>query len=448
MKKIRIAVVGSGISGLSAAWLLSKRHDVTVFESDSRLGGHSNTVMVNSGAVPVAVDTGFIVSNTWTYPNFTALMEHLGVAMTPTAMSFSVSAENGRYEYSGDHAGTLLGTARQWISPQHWRMMVDLVRFYRTAEDKSALLPETMTVGEFLQHEGYGQTFMYRHILPMAGAIWSSTPDEVASYPLRAFVRFFANHKLFELGNRPDWRTVKGGSAEYVRRLAATSSFATRLSAPVASIRRHALGADVVLAGGKTETFDAVVLATHADQALSLLADPTPRERELLAPFKTSENRVILHRDPALMPRTRRFWSGWNYRGTDGGHDTRLSVTYWMNALQKLETPTGHFVSLNPQNDPSPHLMDGTWIYRHPLFNAHTLAAQKELWSLQGARRTWFCGAWFGSGFHEDGAQAGLAVAEQLGGLSRPWRIPDPSGRIHVRLPDAPELPALRMAAE
>lgn len=448
MKKIRIAIVGSGISGLSAAWLLSHRHDVTVFESEPRLGGHSHTVSVNSAHGPVAVDTGFIVSNTWTYPNFTALMDHLDVAMTPTAMSFSVSAENGRYEYSGNHLGTLMGTARQWLSPVHWRMMADLVRFYRSAESKAPLMPETMTVGEFLIREGYGQAFMYRHILPMAGAIWSSTPDEVAAYPLRAFVRFFANHKLFELGNRPDWRTVRGGSVEYVKRLAQVSRFKVRLSTPVTAIRRHVRGADLHLPDGNTETFDAVVLATHADQALRLLADPTPRERELLLPFKTSENRVVLHRDPSLMPRTRRFWSAWNYRGADGGQDTRLSVTYWMNALQKLDTPTGHFVSLNPQNDPAPQLNDGAWIYRHPLFNTQTLAAQKELWELQGPRRTWFCGAWFGSGFHEDGVQSGLAVAEQLGGMSRPWNVPDPSGRIHVRPPNTPDFMPFRMAAE
>ena len=432
MKKIRIAVVGSGISGLSAAWLLSQRHDVTLFESEARLGGHSNTVVVRDEVRSVAVDTGFIVSNTWTYPNFTALMAYLDVAMTNTAMSFSVSAENGRYEYSGDTPATLLGTARQWVSPRHWRMIADLVRFYRSAERKAPLLPETMTLGQYLVQENYSETFMRRHILPMAGAIWSSTPDEVAAYPLRAFVRFFANHKLFALGNRPDWRTVTGGSQEYVKRLAADSRFAVRLSTPVSQVRRERGSALVTLHGGETLAFDAVVLATHADQALRLLGDPSPDERDLLRPFKTSANRVLLHRDPALMPRNRRFWSAWNYRGDDSGNDSRLAVTYWMNALQKLETSTQYFVSLNPQSDPAAGLTDGSWLYRHPLFNAETLAAQRDLWSLQGVNRTWFCGAWFGSGFHEDGLQAGLAVAEQLGGLSRPWRVADPSGRIHV----------------
>lgn len=432
MKKIRIAVVGSGISGLSAAWLLSRRHDVTLFEADPRLGGHTNTVNVSVAGGTTAIDTGFIVSNTWTYPNFSAFMDHLGVAMTNTAMSFSVSAENGRYEYAGENLATLLGTPRQWASPRHWRMIADLVRFYRTAERLAPQMPESMTLGQFLHRENYGETFMRRHILPMAGAIWSSTPEQVAAYPLRAFVRFFANHKLFALGHRPDWRTVTGGSRQYVKRLVADGRFAVRVSSPVAALRRGVSEAHLTLAGGETESFDAVVLATHADQALGLLSDPSPAERALLRPFKTSPNRVLLHRDTSLMPRTRRLWSAWNYRGDEGGQDSRLAVTYWMNALQKLETSTQHFVSLNPQQDPAAHLIDGTFQYRHPLFNVETLAAQRELWSLQGVNRTWFCGAWFGSGFHEDGLQAGLAVAEQLGGVARPWTVAEPSGRIYA----------------
>lgn len=439
MKKIRIAVVGSGISGLAAAWLLSRRHDVTVFESDARLGGHANTVGLRSAGRKIAIDTGFIVSNPLTYPNFTALMAHLDVALVKTAMSFSVSDDAGRYEYSGHSAATLCGTARQWVSPRHWGMVADLVRFYRSAEKEAPRMPPGMTLGQFLQRQNYGSAFIHRHILPMAGAIWSSTPEEVAAYPLQAFVRFFANHKLFELGQRPDWQTVQGGSGEYVKRLVADACFTTRLSAPVACIRRRPRAVEVILPTGEMDTFDAVVLATHADQALRLLADPTPQEQEILHPFKTSTNRVLLHRDGNLMPRKRRFWSAWNYRGPGNARDARLSVTYWMNELQKLDTPVQHFVSLNPQEDPAPHLVDGTWHYQHPLFNAQTLAAQHELWSLQGVNRTWFCGAWFGSGFHEDGAQAGLAVAEQLGGLSRPWQVADPSGRICVHDAAPPE---------
>jgi uncharacterized protein len=440
VRKIRIAVIGSGISGLSCAWLLSQRHDVTLFESDTRLGGHSHTVDVCHDNHHASVDTGFIVSNTWTYPNFSALMDYLDVAMVNTQMTFSASTHGGRCEYAGNHLGTLLGTWRQWASPNHWRMMADLVRFYRTAEARAPDMPEGFTLGQFLAAEGYGAAFIHSHILPMAGAIWSATPAEIADYPLRAFIRFFANHGLFVLGQRPDWRTVKGGSRQYVSRLVDDSKFSVRLGAAIAGITRSAFHVDVRTVAGDTETFDHVVIATHADQALRLLRDPTPDERTLLSPFKTSANTVYLHRDPSLMPRTRRFWSGWNYRGDGTGTEQKLAVTYWMNALQKLETPNQHFVSLNPVTSPATGLVDGTYIYQHPVFNSKTLALQPDLWRLQGVNRTWFAGAWFGSGFHEDGAQAGLAVAEQLGDMQRPWTVPDPSGRIHVHPMELPLL--------
>lgn len=448
MKKIRIAVVGSGISGLTAAWLLSQRHDVTLFEAEDRLGGHSRTVEVKTAGRTTCVDTGFIVSNTWTYPNFSALMTYLDVAMVDTPMTFSVSAAGGRYEYCGNHLGTMLGTPRQWLSPSHWRMMAELVRFYRNAEASAGSVGEEVTLGQYLERNGYGETFIRRHILPMAGAIWSASPDEIAAYPFRAFVRFFANHKLFELGQRPDWRTVKGGAREYVAKLVEDGRFQIRLSTPVRRIRRQLAGVSIELGSGSIRDFDEVVIAAHADQALNLLADASAAERELLRPFKTSANRVVLHRDSSLMPKRKRFWSAWNYRGSGEGHETQLAVTYWMNALQKLETPVQHFVSLNPLEEPDQRLVDGTWLCRHPIFNALTHTAQKDLWSLQGVNRTWFCGAWFGAGFHEDGAQAGLAVAEQLGGVSRPWVVPEESGRIHLKRPAVQLPPPLVAAAE
>ena len=432
VKKIRIAVVGSGIAGLSCAWLLSQRHDVTLIEADHRLGGHAHTVDVGTGAHKQAIDTGFIVSNTWTYPNFTALMDYLDQDMVETPMTFSVSMDKRRYEYSGDHLGTLIGRPRQWLDPRHWRMMADLVRFYRSAQDDAKTALAELTLGEYLQTAGYGEAFMRRHILPIAGAIWSSTPDQIAAYPFKAFIDFFANHQLFILGKRPDWRTVKGGSREYVEKLVADGKFETRLGAPVKRIMRHMHNVDVELAHGETLNFDHVVLATHADQALRLLDGPSEDERSLLSPFQTSDNTAYLHRDESLMPQTRRFWSAWNYCGHQNGREEKLSVTYWMNALQKLQSPTQHFVSLNPPVLPHENMLDGIYSYRHPIFNAATLQAQKRLWSLQGVKRTWFCGAWFGAGFHEDGLQAGLAVAEQLGGLVRPWDVAAPSGRIHV----------------
>lgn len=448
MRKLRIAVIGSGISGLSCAWLLSQRHDVTVIEADGRLGGHANTVDVKAGNRTIPVDTGFIVSNTLTYPNFAALMDYLDVAMINAPMSFSVSADNGRYEYSGDNLGTLLGSRRQWFEPSHWRMIADLLRFYRTIEEDAKDIPGDVTLGQYLEARGYGETFARRHILPMAGAIWSAAPHEIAAYPLQAFVRFFSNHRLFALGARPNWQTVKGGSRVYVQKLVEDSRFTALHSAPVAAIARHAYGVAVKLRSGAVADFDHVVLATHGDMALDLLSDPTAEERHLLSAFKTSENRVILHRDAALMPRTRRFWSAWNYRGTAKGQESKLAVTYWMNALQDLPSPEQHFVSLNPAQMPDPDLVDARFACRHPVFSRETLAAQEKLWSLQGVNRTWFCGAWFGAGFHEDGLQAGLAVAEQLGGLQRPWIVENPSGRIHVTALQQPVEPVFVQAAE
>jgi uncharacterized protein len=432
LSNLRIAVVGSGISGLSCAWALSQRHNVTLIESDSRLGGHAHTVTVPTERGHAAIDTGFIVFNKWTYPNFTAMMAYLDQAVTHTEMSFSVSAQQGRYEYNSDTYPSLFGTWRQWCSPKHLRMLADIYRFYTQAEKALARTPENMTLGRYLTENGYGEAFMQRHILPMAGAIWSATPEQIAGYPLHAFIRFFANHKLFEVGTRPIWSTVKGGSRAYVEKLIEDSKFSVLLNAPVRKVHRAPAGVEVEFAGGGREAFDQIVLATHGDTALKLLAQPSTSERHLLSAFKTSANRVYLHRDESLMPKARRFWSAWNYRVPLEEHTLSPEVTYWMNKLQNLETPQQHFVSLNPKVLPKPDSVDGVYNYRHPIFNAATLEAQKDLWSLQGADRIWFCGAWFGSGFHEDGLQAGLAVAEQLGGLRRPWNVKDESGRINL----------------
>lgn len=428
MSSLKIAVIGSGISGLSCAWALSQRHDVTLIESDNRLGGHSNTIDVASALdSSVAVDTGFIVHNPQTYPNFVALLDYLDVAFEETEMSFSVSSEAGAFEYSGHSFKHLLGNSRQWLSPQQWRLIYDITRFYRNAQD--ARLDDAVTLGEYLNQAGYSQIFVEKHILPIAAAIWSSTPSELAHYPFNAFVRFFANHNLFNLGARPKWRTIAGGSRSYVEKLVADAKFEVRLGLTVKSLRRHIDHNMVIGPNGYAERFDHVVLATHADQALKLLSEPSSEEQFLLQHFKTSSNRATLHRDKNLMPRTRRFWSSWNYMGAENG---QVSVTYWMNELQNLKSKEQHFVSLNPRVEPEASKLDGTFNYRHPIFTPQTLAAQKNLWDLQGQQRTWFCGAWFGAGFHEDGLQAGLAVAEQLGGVRRPWKVANESSRIYL----------------
>lgn len=420
-----IAVVGSGISGLSAAWLLSQRHRVTLFEAADRLGGHSNTVEADG----VPVDTGFIVYNERTYPNLTALFAHLGVPTRETVMSFAVTLDQGRLEYSGDLRG-LFAQRRNLVSPRFWSMLRDLVRFYKAAPRD---LPEMgeLGLGAYLDGLGCGPAFRDDHLYPMAAAIWSTPVRDIPHHPAAAFVRFFENHGLLQFRERPRWRTVDGGSREYVKRISAPFIERVRLSSPVQRIRRLPDG--VLIDGGcGWERFDQVVLATHADQSLAMLGDADDDERRLLGAFPYRHNEAVLHADARLMPRRRKVWSAWNYAAQRGAEQHQLSVTYWMNRLQHLPTDKDLFVTLNPLDEPDPALVIRREAYDHPVFDVAAGLAQKQLWSLQGRRRTWFCGAWFGAGFHEDGLQSGLAVAEQLGGVRRPWNVADESGRIHV----------------
>jgi len=421
-----IAVVGGGISGLSAAWLLAGRHRVTLFEADERIGGHSHTVMV--GDTPV--DTGFIVYNEATYPNLTALFAHLGVPTKHAEMSFAVSLDDGRLEYSGTDLGGLFAQKRNVLRPRFWAMLRDLERFYRRAPRDLAMLG-TAPLGAYLDLLGCGEAFREDHLYPMAAAIWSTPARDIPAYPAAAFIRFCENHGLLTLGQRPPWRTVDGGSQAYVRRLIAP--FADRIvtGGRVEQIRRAPDGVHLHN-GGVTRRFDHVVIAAHADQALAMLGDADAQERRILGAFAYRRNEAVLHSDPRVMPRRRRVWSSWNY-ASQAGHDApHLSVTYWMNRLQGLPEAVPLFVTLNPLVAPDPALVHRRDIYHHPVFDAAAGLAQAELWSLQGRRNTWLCGAYFGAGFHEDGLQSGLAVAEQLGGVRRPWRVEDESGRIQI----------------
>lgn len=445
--RLRVAVVGSGIAGLGCAWLLSRGHDVTVYESDEHLGGHANTVTVPTPEGPVAVDTGFIVFNEPCYPNFTALLRHLQVATVATDMSFGVSLDRGRMEYAGSsRLGTLFAQKRNLLRPRFWRMLRDLVRFYRAApallHDPAA---ESLTLGEVLARGGYGDAFITDHLLPMGSAIWSAAADDMRRHPARAFVRFCDNHGLLRLRDRPVWRTVKGGSREYVARLTAPFADAVLPGRAVRRIHRVEDGVLVTDEEGMTALFDHVVLACHADQALGLLGDAGASERAVLGAFRTQPNEAWLHTDPDLMPRRRNAWASWNYL-SEKGRDGRAAVcvTYWMNRLQALPTATDLFVTLNPDRPPQPEAVLRRIRYSHPLFDMDTERAQRLVWQrLQGRRNTWFCGAWMGAGFHEDGLQAGLLVAERLGGVRRPWQVDDENGRLPLsgapgRLPEVP----------
>lgn len=432
--RLKIAIIGTGISGLSAAWLLNQRHDITVFERAGRIGGHSNTVLASVGGRSVPVDTGFIVFNRKTYPNLTALFELLRVPTQKTEMSFAVSMDQGAFEYSGGGLGGLFGQPSNLLRPRFWSMLADLIRFYRQApHDIGKYGQHGISLGDYLARNGYGAAFRDDHLLPMAGAIWSATPEEMLAYPAASFIRFHDNHGLLQLTDRPAWETVVGGSRNYVSWLTAPFANRIRLDCGVRSVQRKPGGVIVTDDQGRSEHFDHVVLASHADQALAALTDASAQERQILSTFRYSKNLAILHTDESFMPKRRAVWSAWNYLGSRDRVSPHVCVTYWMNLLQNLESEKPLFVTLNPPRPPHAGTLLHSEVYEHPLFDAAAMAAQQKLWSLQGQRNTWFCGAYFGAGFHEDGLQAGLAVAEQLGGLKRPWQVTDESGRIFTK---------------
>ena len=431
--RLKVAVIGSGVSGLSCAWLLDGAHDVTIYEAEDRLGGHANTVDIAGAKGPIAVDTGFIVFNEANYPNLTALFAHAGVATKAAEMSFGVSLDDGALEYGSATPLALLAQPSNLFKPRFWSMMADLVRFYREAPRQlEALDRRPLTLGELLDEGGYGRAFQDDHLLPQVGAIWSSSAAEARDYPAAALIRFFDNHGLLKIIARPQWRTVVGGSRAYVQTLVKGFSGRIRTGSPVSEVRRTASGVLVRDARGGEARYDQAVLATHADQALALLDRPTADEREVLGAFRYSRNRAVLHTDAALMPRRRAAWSAWNHIGRRGEAQA-FCVSYWMNELQGLTKGRDVFVTLNPTRPPDPAKVLGDFVYEHPLYDPSIQAAQRRLWSLQGRGGVWFCGAHFGAGFHEDGAQAGLAVAEQLGGVRRPWRVDKESGRIHLQ---------------
>jgi len=444
--RLKIAVIGAGISGLSAAWLLSQRHHVTMYERADRVGGHSNTVITSIDGQRIGLDTGFVVFNRKTYPNLTALFDLLRVPTQRSEMSFAVSIDGGALEYSGSTLSGLFGQSGNLFRFRFWSMLTDLVRFYREAPRDAAFCGgEEISLGEYLDRGRYGTAFRDDHILPMASAIWSAAPDAMVAFPAAAFIRFYQNHGLLQFWGRPVWQTVVGGSRMYVDRLTVPFADRIRLDCGVREVRRVVGQVIVTDLKGRSERFDHVVIATHADQALKVLADPTLRERNLLGSFRYSRNFAVLHSDEGFMPKRRSVWSSWNYIGSRGGVSEGVHVTYWLNRLQKLKTEKQFFVTLNPLRPPRAATLLHSEVYEHPIFDAKAITAQRQLWLLQGDRNTWYCGAYFGSGFHEDGLQAGLAVGEQLGSLRRPWQVPNESGRIalvtKMREPSTPAVP-------
>lgn len=430
----RIAVIGTGISGLSAAWHLRNAADITVYEKNQSIGGHTHTVTVNAGGRSTPVDMGFIVFNESTYPNLTAMFSHLGVKTQTTDMSLAISMDNGRLEYAGGHLSQLFAQKRNLANPRFWSMLRDLTRFYRSAPaDLPMLRSNSMTLGEYLEVNNYGPAFREDHLLPMAAAIWSMPTRAVLDYPAYAFIRFHDNHGLLKLTDRPLWRTVTGGSQTYVQALTSALPEHVKTGVSVVSVSREADGVAVKTADGSLKRYDHVVIAAHADQALAMLAQPTMAEQRLLGAFGYNRNRAILHSDNRQMPLRRRAWASWNYLGrSQHVSSTELTVTYWMNRLQRLPENVPLFVTLNPDRQIDDSLIHQIETFEHPIFNSNALDAQQELWSLQGQGGIWYCGSYFGAGFHEDGLQSGLAVAEAISRNRRPWQVENESGRIII----------------
>ncbi|MDP2108273.1 MAG: FAD-dependent oxidoreductase [Rhodocyclaceae bacterium] len=420
--KQRIAVVGAGISGLAAAWLLNRRHDVTLFEAGAYLGGHTNTVDVTLDGKTHPVDTGFLVFNEKTYPNLIALFSLLGVESVETEMSFAVSLENPDLEWAGSSLATVFGQKRNLVRRPFWRMLSDILRFNRESAAWITAHPgDRCSLRDFLRDGRYSNSFSDWYLLPMAAAIWSCPTGQMLDMPLASFVRFCQNHGLLQVFDRPMWRTVKGGGREYVKKIAAQLDD-IRLACPVAGITRDEQGLTVLHAAG-VERFDQVVMACHSDQALKVLgATASPGQREVLSAIRYQPNRALLHTDPALLPRNPKLWSAWNYfagNGTPG--EQPVGVSYLINRLQPLPFETPVVVTLNPAREPDPAKVIAAFDYEHPIFDAAAIAAQQDLAAVQGEGGIWLAGAWGSYGFHEDGLKSALRVANGLG-AEAPWQ--------------------------
>ncbi|MGP9569128.1 MULTISPECIES: NAD(P)/FAD-dependent oxidoreductase [unclassified Halomonas] len=413
----RIAIVGSGISGMAAGWYLSAQHEVTLFEADSRLGGHTATMDVDVEGRSYAIDTGFIVFNDWTYPHFQRLLATLGVAAQATEMSFSVHETKRDFEYNGHTLTSLFAQRRNLFNPSFYRLLGDIMRFNKQATKalESQQLPDHMTLGEYLDQHHYSRDFQRHYLLPMGAAIWSASISDLRAFPLAFFVRFFRNHGLLSVSHRPQWYTLIGGSKSYIPSLTAPYASRIHLNTPVTRITRESAGVTITTASG-SQHFDQVVLACHADQALAMLGDASNVERDVLGAMPYQTNDVVLHTDTALLPRRKRAWASWNYRLDKRDSDERVSVTYDMNILQRIESDTTFCVTLNDSASIDPSKVLGHYRYAHPQFTLEGQAAQARHAEISStAQRTHFCGAYWRNGFHEDGVWSALRVAQALG---------------------------------
>jgi predicted NAD/FAD-binding protein len=415
---MRIAIIGSGISGLTAAYYLNKQHEVGVFEVAGRIGGHTATVDVKHDGRDYAIDTGFIVFNDWTYPNFIELMDELGVKSKPTEMSFSVCSESSGIEYGGNNLNTLFAQRRNLLRPSFYKMIKDILRFNREAvrDLESGNITPAMTLGEYLQANHYGDAFVYHYILPMGCAIWSASTESMLDFPLYFFVRFFKNHGLLSIDDRPQWHVIQGGSRSYLGPLTRDFNESIFLNSKIRRIRRTANAVELIMANGQVLVFDHVVFACHSDQALKLLADPTPEEHKALTAIPYQENEVILHTDESLLPERRLAWSSWNYLLRQK-YQEKAVLTYNMNILQGIESETTFCVTLNATDSIAPDKIIDRFNYSHPVFSRQSVRASGLIEMLNGQKNTWFAGAYLGNGFHEDGVVSARRVVTAINDL-------------------------------
>ncbi|MCC6076583.1 NAD(P)/FAD-dependent oxidoreductase [Pseudomonas sp. GCM10022188] len=412
---MKIAIIGSGIAGLTSAYLLHRRHEITLFEASDWVGGHTHTVDVRLDGRDYAIDTGFIVFNDWTYPNFIRLLEQLGVASQPAEMSFSVHDPVSGCEYNGNNLNSLFAQRRNLLSPSFLGMLRDILRFNREALSDLAeeRIGGDVTLGDYLARGRYGRRFVDHYIVPMGAAIWSMSLEDMLDFPLKFFVRFFKNHGLLSVNERPQWRVIEGGSRAYVAPLTASFRERIRLNCPVWLVERDDEGVSLLSPAGR-ERFDKVVFACHSDQALALLAAPTPSERQILGALRYADNDVVLHTDTRLLPQRPLAWASWNYR-LGGPARQPAAVTYNMNILQGIEAAKTFCVSLNQTAAIDPAKILGRYNYAHPQYSLAGIAAQARWRELYGRRHSFYCGAYWANGFHEDGVVSALRVADAFG---------------------------------
>lgn len=415
----KIAIIGTGIAGLSVSYLLRSKHHITVYEKEARLGGHSRTITVEHGDRIIPVDTGFIVFNERNYPNLTALFRMLGVQIKHSDMTYAMTVAGGTFEWGAKNLNTVFGQRRNIVNPRFLKLFGEVMRFNREVAGRVKNEP-AITLGDLIDAMGLSQTFKQHYLLPMAGAIWSSPPKQMLAFPAQVFVTFFENHSLLSMSGQPQWLTVDGGSVKYVQKIGKALGDTVRLNCAATRVERTATGVTVADATGASEHYDHVVFACHSDEALALLADAGDAERTTLAAIRYQRNDAILHKDPRFMPKRRRCWASWNYHSDGNGDEPAVTLTYWMNNLQKIDERYPLFVTLNPaEKVPDEHIFD-RHVFHHPVFDGPAIAAQARLRRMQGQRNTWFCGAYMRHGFHEDGLISAMAVAEALGAPA-PW---------------------------